>query len=191
MAKNMSIITILLLSLSVSADAFAVAIWAWMSQKHIKLKDALSMGLSFGIFQAIMPIIGFMIALSFPDGIKDYDHWIAFLLLGYIGWNMMSAWYSDSSEEKIDKNIFWIKSLLILGFATSIDALAVWASLVASTNNIYFPALLIGITTFLMSFIGVRFGSRFSDKIGSRAEIIGWFILIIIGTKILIDHTFW
>ena len=186
----MSILTILFLAISVSADAFAVAIWAWISQKHIRITQALWMALSFWFFQAIMPIIWFQITTLFPDGIKDYDHWIAFFLLGYIGWNMMAAWYIENEEEKVDKNIFGFKSLLILGIATSIDALAVGASLVASTDDIYLPALIIWITTFIATFVWVKFGSKFSEKIGSRSEIIGWFILIVIGIKILIDHLF-
>lgn len=186
----MSFITTLLLALSVSADAFAVAIWAWISHKHIKLTQALWMALSFWFFQAIMPIIGFQITTLFPDVIKNYDHWIAFLLLGYIWWNMMAAWFNSNEEEKVDKNIFGFKSLLILGIATSIDALAVGASLTASTDNIYIPASIIWLVTFMTTFIGVKFGSKFSEKIGSRSEIVGWFILIVIGIKILIDHLF-
>ncbi|MBX9809231.1 manganese efflux pump MntP family protein [Candidatus Gracilibacteria bacterium] len=186
----MSLITNFLLALSVSADAFAVAIGAGISHKYIKITQALGMAFSFGCFQAIMPIIGFQVTTLFPDVIKSYDHWIAFFLLGYIGWNMMAAGYISNKEEKVDKNIFGFKSLLILGIATSIDALAVGASLTASTDNIYIPASIIGLITFIATFIGVKFGSKFSEKIGSRSEIVGGFILIVIGTKILIDHLF-
>ncbi len=184
----MSIVTIFLLSFSLAADAFAVAIWAGIIHKKVNIRESISMAFSFGFFQALMPILWFLLASIFAKQIMEYDHWIAFFLLGYIGWNMISAWYSKDEDQKLDKNIFWIKSLLILGIATSIDALAVGVSLTASTDDIYIPAMTIWVTTFVLSFIWVRFGSKFWDKIWSKAEIIGGAILIMIGTKILIEH---
>jgi putative Mn2+ efflux pump MntP len=103
-----------------------------------------------------MPILGFYLASFFTVIIMDYDHWIAFILLGYIGINMIQEGLSQS-DEKMDKNIFTFRSLLFLSIATSIDALAVGISLTASTDNIYFPALIIAIITGILSFIGVRF----------------------------------
>ncbi len=184
----MSFFQTLLLSLSLAADAFAVAIWAGISQKRIYLKQAFLMALCFWVFQAIMPLIGYSLASLFAELIRNYDHWIAFLLLGYLGGNMIYEWMKKWEEETI-KNIFSIKSLLTLGVATSIDALAVWVSLTATDNSIYSTALLIGIVTFILTFIGVKSWQRFGVHIGKRAEIIWWIILFGIGTKILLEHT--
>ena len=183
----MSLFTIFLLWLSVSADAFAVAVASSLSQKKVLFKQALSMGIAFWLFQGLMPILGFYLASFFTVIIMDYDHWIAFILLGYIGINMIQEGLSQS-DEKMDKNIFTFRSLLFLSIATSIDALAVGISLTASTDNIYFPALIIAIITGILSFIGVRFWPRIWSKIWSRSEIIGGLILIWIGAKILADH---
>lgn len=185
----MSFFTIILLALSLSADAFAVAVGTGISQNKIQKKQSLSMAFSFGFFQAIMPIIGFFAASLFAKQIMDYDHWIAFVLLGYIGGNMAYEWWKpDDAEEK--KDMFTLRSLITLGIATSIDALAIGVWLTASTDDIFVPAIFIGITTFILSFIGIEFGKKFGQKIGSRAEIIGGLILIGIGTNILIEHLF-
>ncbi len=184
----MSFVTILLLALSLSADAFAVAIGTGITQDKVHKKQAISMAMTFGVFQAMMPIIGFYLASLFSSVMNSYDHWIAFILLGYIGSNMIYDGWKRWDKDNIGKNIFSIRSLLILGIATSIDALAVWISLTASTSDILFPASIIGIVTFIMTYLGVNFGKKFAKHMGSRAEIIGWLILIGIGIKILIEH---
>ncbi len=184
----MSFITLLLLALSLSADAFAVAVGTGISQEKIHKKQAIFMALTFGFFQALMPIIGFYLASLFAHSIINFDHWIAFILLGYIGGNMIREWWKNGDKNNIGKNIFSVRSLLVLGIATSIDALAIWISLIASTDNIFFPAALIGVVTFMTTYLGVNFGKKFAKHLGSRAEIIGWLVLIGIGTKILIEH---
>lgn len=186
----MSFITVLLLAISLSADAFAVAVGTGISQKNIRIKQALLMAFSFWFFQALMPIIWFYLASLFASLITDYDHWIAFVLLGYIGVNMIYEGWKWGGNEEEKKDVFSLKSLIILGVATSIDALAVGISLTASTENIFYPALVIGIITFVASYIGLGFGKKFWHHIGSRSEIIGGLILIGIGTNILIEHIF-
>ncbi|MFZ4461714.1 MAG: manganese efflux pump MntP family protein [Patescibacteria group bacterium] len=185
---NMVFLANLLLALSLAADAFAVAVGTGISQKKIQLKQALLMAGTFGFFQALMPVIGFVLASFFAKYITAYDHWIAFILLGYIGGNMIYAGWKGEEEDLPTKNVFTLKSLITLGIATSIDALAVGVSLTASTQDIWTPAITIGIVTFICSFIGVEFGKRFSAHIGSRAEIIGGCVLVSIGIKILCDH---
>jgi putative Mn2+ efflux pump MntP len=184
----MAFLTLLLLAISLSADAFAVAVGTGISQRHIRSRDALQMAFSFGFFQAIMPIIGFAVASLFAEQIMDYDHWIAFLLLGYIGANMIHEWWSSESEWGQERDVFSIRSLIVLGVATSIDALAVGVSLTASVTSIYFPALMIGVITFVLSWVGIEFGKKWWAKIWKNAEIVGGLILIGIGTKILIEH---
>lgn len=186
----MNFFQLILLSFSLSADAFAVAVGTGVSRKTILFRQALLMALCFGMFQAIMPIIGYSLASLFSQIITAYDHWIAFLLLGYLGGNMMYAGWKCSDDEEEKRDIFSLGSLITLGIATSIDALAVGVSLVATEKSIFFPAFIIGIITFVLSFIGVAFGKKFGKHIGSRAEILGGCILIGIGTKILIEHLF-
>jgi putative Mn2+ efflux pump MntP len=184
----MSYIAIILLAFSVAADAFAVSVATGISERKIRKQDAFRMAFSFWLFQAVMPIIGFMVASMFARVIGAYDHWIAFGLLLYIGGNMTYEWWRRDDENKEVKNTFSIQSLIILGIATSIDALAVGVSLTATTDNILLPALCIGGVTFVLSFIGVEFGKRWWEQIGKNAEIIGGLVLIGIGTKILISH---
>lgn len=187
----MSFITVLLLALSLSADAFAVAVGTGISNKKITTKEATSMAFSFGFFQALMPIIWFYLASLFASIITSYDHWIAFLLLGGIGINMIiEGWNWEDEELGEKKNVFALKSLITLGVATSIDALAVGVSLTAATDNIWYPALMIGMITFVTSYIGLGFGKKFWHHIGSRSEIIGGLILVGIGINILIEHIF-
>jgi putative Mn2+ efflux pump MntP len=187
----MHITELILLSLSLAADAFAVAIWAGITEKKNTLKKALLMAISFGVFQAVMPIIGFMGASLFSEIIKNYDHWIAFVLLWYLGVNMIYSWIKWEEDIQEIKNIFSWKSIITLSFATSIDALAVWVSLTATEDNsILLTALSIWLITFLLSFIWVEFWKKFWNHIGKNAEIAWWIILIFIGTKILISHIF-
>ncbi len=186
----MSSITILFIALSLAADAFAVSVVAGISEKKIHIQNALKMAWIFGFFQAIMPVIGFTFASFFSSSIEHYDHWIAFILLSYIGANMSYEWWKWWGEEKIIENRFGYKSLIMLGIATSIDALAVGISLTATTDSIVIPAIIIGIVTFLLSFLGIEFWKKWWEKIGKYAEIIGGFILVTIGIKILIEHIF-
>ena len=166
----MSFFTLILLALSLAADAFAVALGTGISRQNIRLRQALMMAGCFGVFQAIMPIIGFSLANIFSDVIRDFDHWIAFILLSIIGGNMIiSSFKNESVESK--KDIFSLPSLLTLGVATSIDALAVGVSLTATVESIFIPAFIIGTVTFITSFIALESGKRLSHKLGSYSEL--------------------
>lgn len=185
----MNLITILLLAISLAADAFAVSVATGISEKKVSFKNAIKMSFGFWFFQALMPIIWFFLAGFFSEIIRDYDHWIAFILLTYIGGNMASSgWKGSDMNIQSSKNTFGWKSVFILSVATSIDALAVGVSLTASISNIWIPALFIGVITFFLSFLGIEFGKKWGTKIGNRAEIIGGCILILIGCNILREH---
>ncbi len=179
----MGIIELLLLAIGVSMDAFAVSICRGVKLKEVKLKHSLEVGLYFGGFQALMPIIGYFIGGQFYDLIKSLDHWISFFLLGFIGLKMLKESFDcDENDES--------QSMLILSIATSVDALAVGISLALLNINIIVAALFIGITTFTFSIIGINIGTKFGIKYKSKAEIMGGIILIGIGFNILIEHLF-
>lgn len=145
----------------------------------------MSVGLWFGGFQAMMPLIGYALGASFASLVSDYDHWIAFVLLGIIGANMIKEAFSK--EEKSDPD-FSFKTMLIMAIATSIDALAIGVSFAFLGVNILTAAIVIGITTFLFSVAGIKIGNLFGCRYKSKSEFIGGVVLIIIGTKILMEH---
>ena len=182
----MGILEISLISVGLAMDAFSVAICKGLSMRKFELKKAIIIGLYFGIFQGIMPIIGFLIGNTFVEVIEKYDHWIAFVLLGIIGANMIREAFDKDDCETNDKVDF--KTMIWLAIATSIDALTVGITFSMFKANIYLAALLIGAITFSLSIIGVMIGNKFGCKYKSKAEITGGIVLILIGIKILIEH---
>ncbi len=180
-------ITVLLLAIGLAMDAFAVSICKGLALRRITVRAVLIIGLWFGIFQAVMPVIGYVAGSAFYDLISDYDHWIAFILLFLIGANMVRESFSDE-EEGVDDDLGF-RTMLLLAVATSIDALAVGISLAMTGEGIVGPAVMIGVITMLISMFGVWIGSRFGDRYGSKAELVGGVILILIGVKIVLDHT--
>lgn len=183
----MEIIDLALIALAVSMDAFAVSICKGLSLRMVKPSHVLSAGLWFGGFQALMPLIGFFIAGAFSDLIGELDHWIAFLLLGIIGFNMIRESFSaDSCGMDGD---FSFRRMFPLAVATSIDALAVGASLALLDVNIWVAVAVIGSVTALFSSCGVLIGSVFGCRYKSKAELAGGIILILIGIRILLEHT--
>ena len=183
----MDIISIIFIAFGLAMDAFAVSITSGSTIKSLKINNALKIGIFFGLFQAIMPLIGWLAGLSFRDFISGVDHWIAFGLLSVIGCKMI---YESSKMELNKKKInpLNVYVLLMLSVATSIDALAVGLSLSFLNVSIALPAIIIGIVTFLLSVLGVYFGNRFGHYFERKIEIIGGLILICIGIKILIEH---
>ncbi len=183
----MDILAIVLIAIGLAMDAFTVAICKGLALKKPSARAILTIGLWFGVFQGLMPVIGFYIGAVFYDLISDYDHWIAFILLAIIGVNMIREGLSDE-DEGVDDNI-GVRTMLLLAIATSIDALAIGISLAMTEGSIAMPALTIGVITFLISAFGVKMGSFLGDRIGSKAEMAGGIILILIGLKILLEHT--
>lgn len=182
----MGTIEILLISIGLAMDAFAVSICKGLSIKKMNWKNAIIIGLYFGIFQAGMPILGYFLGSTFERFITNIDHWIAFALLTGIGFDMLKEAFSKESEHSNDKVDF--KTMIILSIATSIDALAVGITFACLKTKIIVPAITIGIITFLMSVIGVKIGNKFGDKYERKAEIMGGVILILLGIKILLEH---
>ncbi len=194
----MNFFEIFAVALGVSMDAFAVAICKGMSFKRASIKNALIVALYFGIFQAAMPLIGYFLGSQFSENIVKYDHWLAFILLGAIGANMIKESSNKSCEAVEEVAVvsgngvlergLCFKTMLILAIATSIDALAVGITLAFLKVHIVPAVIFIGIITFINSFVGVKIGNVFGVKYKSRAEFVGGIILMAIGTKILLEH---
>ena len=181
----MGFIEIFLIGVGLAMDAFAVSICKGLSVKQLKVKNALTCGVYFGGFQALMPLIGFILGVQFKDKIESIDHWIAFVLLGFIGFNMIKEAFED--EENCN-NDFSFKAMIPLAIATSIDALAVGVTFAFLSVNIVYAITIIGITTFIIAMIGVKIGHIFGMKYKKNAEIAGGVILILMGIKILLEH---
>jgi putative Mn2+ efflux pump MntP len=179
-------VALILISVGLAMDAFAVSICKGLAMKDPDQRSIVIIALWFGGFQGLMPVIGYFLGRSVHDVIEDYDHWVAFILLALIGLNMIRESFGKE-EELSDDTSFW--TMLVLAVATSIDALAVGISLAMDGDGILLPALVIGIITFAISAVGVRFGSFFGTRYGRYAEFTGGFILIMIGLKILLEHT--
>ncbi len=183
----MGLIELFILAVGLSMDACAVSICKGLATKSVKLKHMVITGLWFGGFQALMPLIGYFLGYSFEKYVKAVDHWIAFVLLGAIGINMIKE--SFSGESGAADGDFGIKTMFLMAIATSIDALAVGITFALLPDvNIIAAVLFIGVITFVLSAIGVRFGSIVGGKYKCWAERIGGLILVIIGLKILIEH---
>ena len=192
----MGIGELLLLAVGVSMDAFAVSICKGLAMKKATLKASMTCGLWFGGFQALMPTIGFFLGTLFAEAIQSIDHWVAFLLLGIIGINMLKEVFEEGEcsccsvdgcgEQNADLSV---KTMFIMAVATSIDALAVGISLAMAGNvNIWLAALLIGICTCGFSAVGVKIGNVFGAKFEKKAQLAGGLILVLLGTKILLEH---
>ncbi len=186
----MGILELCLIAVGLSMDAFAVSVCRGVKMKRINLRHTVSIALCFGFFQAVMPFIGWAVGFQFYSYIIDYDHWIAFSLLLFIGCKMLyEAFKPEKDEEEHDCLKF--SELIMMGVATSIDALAVGISFAVLPDvNIYFACILIGIITTVICFAAVFIGKYFGDKFRNKAEIIGGVILILIGFRILIEHLF-
>ncbi len=177
---------LLLIAVSLSMDAFAVAICKGLSIRTLRWRDAAVVGLYFGVFQALMPAIGYTLGSVFADAVTHIDHWIAFLLLGGIGANMI--WESlKKGEEDCDPSLRF-RDMIVLALATSIDALAVGISFAFLRVEVLPAVSLIGAVTFLLSMLGVRLGHLFGARFKAKAEFFGGVVLILMGLKILLEH---
>ncbi|MEG4226164.1 manganese efflux pump MntP family protein [Microcoleus sp. N9_B2] len=179
--------TTILLSLGLAADAFAVAVSSGLAIKHMKVNKALKIALFFGGFQALMPVLGWLIGLSFSFWITPIDHWIAFGLLSFIGGRMIyESLQSEESEKKF--NPLDTGTLITLSVATSIDALAVGLGFAVLKDSIVLAVTAIGFITFFLAFAGVFIGHKCGNLFANKIEILGGAILIFIGSRILFLH---
>ena len=185
----MTFFELFLIGIGLSMDAFAVSICKGLSMQKIDKKYTLCIGLFFGGFQALMPLTGYLLGSRFSGYIERFDHWIAFVLLALIGFNMIKESREEEEEEEKPYAGINFKELLILAVATSIDALAVGITFALLPDvNVPLAVCLIGITTFLCSAAGLRVGNLFGLRYKAKAELAGGIILILIGLKILLEH---
>lgn len=192
----MSLVTLLLTALGLAADAFAVSVAKGMRMRHLIIKPALLIAVTFGAFQGLMPVIGWLLGSRLTDLIQPWDHWIAFGLLAAIGAKMMweartgVAPGDDAGVAAAGQATFTVgtRELLVLGVATSIDALAVGVSFAFLDVSIWMAALVIAAVTFALSMLGIRLGHHAGKWLARGAELAGGVVLIGIGVKILVDH---
>ena len=183
----MGLLEIIAIAVGLSMDAFAVSITLGVSVKKPKIKEILIPGIYFGFFQAFMPLIGYFTGIGFANKIQGMDHWIAFVLLGFIGGKIIKESFSKE-EKKLNEAPFQPVMMLLLAIATSIDALVVGITFAFYEINILKAIIIIGLTTFCVSTGGVKTGNIFGVKYKSKAEFAGGAVLVILGTKILVEH---
>ena len=183
----MGIAELVIIAIGVSMDAFAVSICKGLSVRSLRPRHVLQTSLWFGGFQALMPLIGYFLGVSFADFVTSIDHWISFILLGIIGGNMIK----ESSHKDEDYNVapdFSFRTMFAMAVATSIDALAVGVSFAFLKVNIWIAILVIGATTFVFGCVGVKIGNVFGARFKDKAEVVGGVLLIALGIKILVEH---
>ena len=193
----MNFIALIFTAFALSMEAFAVSITKGITIKNLKKSTAVKMALAFGLFQGGMPLLGWILGFSFKDYIEAIDHWIAFIVLGFIGFNMIKGFFEERKEEKSELEISATtnesdvsnKEIIMLAIATSIDALAVGISFAFLSVDIVPAASIICIITFLVCAVGVFVGNKVGDIFNGYAELIGGIILILIGFNILNEHT--
>lgn len=184
----MSTLSLFILAVGLSMDAFAVSVCKGLAMKRVSVKNALIIGLWFGGFQALMPAIGYLLGNQFNQYITSIDHWIAFVLLSFIGISMIKEAISTKDEEEETNPSLSVKTMFLLAVATSIDALAVGVTFAFLKVQIIPAVSFIGTITFLLSIVGVKVGNVFGTRYKAKAEIAGGIILILIGVKILLEH---
>ncbi len=184
----MSFIVLLGIAVGLAMDAFAVAIGVGLGSSRVGVRATLRLAWHFGLFQALMPVLGWVAGRSLAHWFSAIDHWIAFLLLAAVGGKMIYEAVRGGEEGPAEKDPTRGLSLLVLSVATSIDALAVGLSLALLNVGIWYPAAVIGVVAFCFTVLGVRLGRRFGALFGRRVEVVGGLILIAIGLKILVDH---
>ena len=184
----MSFITLIIIAVGLGMDAFSVAIAAGASASNLTFRSAFRLAFHFGIFQFMMPIIGWAAGLTLANMIDTYDHWVAFGLLGCVGGNMIRESFARGDESLVNDPTKGM-SLVMLSVATSIDALAVGLSFALLKVRIYYASIVIGFVAFAMTMVGVFFGKKLGRLFGKEVGLLGGLILIAIGIKILFDHT--
>ena len=187
----MGLFEIFMIGVGLSMDAFAASICKGLNMRRLNIKNMLIIGLFFGGFQALMPAVGWLLGKQFESYITSVDHWVAFALLVFIGGKMIYDVFTEKNEDECGEktNRLDMKEVLTLAVATSIDALAVGISFAFMQVDILKAVSVIGVTTFVLSVIGVAVGNVFGSKYEKKATLAGGIILILIGLKILLEHT--
>ncbi len=182
---------IFFIALALGVDAFSVAVVAGACFLSISLREKWSLILHFGFFQFIMTVIGFFLGDSISYYIKAFDHWLILLLLGLIGTKLIYDSFTEKEQEsnKLQKDFFSEKNILLLSIATSIDALAIGISFSIIKQSVLFPSIIIGIIAAIMSFIGISLGRKIGSKTSKSMQVIAGIVLIVIGIKIFLEHT--
>ncbi len=184
----MDLVTIIVIAVGLAMDAFAVSIVSGSVYQQLHVKHALRMAVFFGGFQAFMPLVGSLAGMSVKDYIVDYDHWVAFGLLAAVGGKMIyESFKIESAEKNLDPSNVLV--LLILALATSIDALAIGITLSLIVSSITVAVIIIGLVTFVLSYLGVFIGKKFGHFFENKIEALGGLILIGLGVKIVLEHT--
>jgi len=181
----MGLFEILLIAVGLSMDAFAVSVTLGLSVQKPRPIEYLIPGIYFGFFQALMPFIGYFAGITFAGKIQHLDYWVAFVLLGLIGGKMIKDSFAKNEEET--ESSFHFVKMLVLAVATSIDALAVGITFAFFAINIFIAILIIGLTTFCLSIVGVKIGNLFGARFKSKAECAGGIVLVLLGIKILVE----
>lgn len=184
----MGYIELFIIAVGLSMDAFAVAIAKGLSVQRVTPRHSLCVGGWFGGFQALMPLLGFYLGVTFSRFVESVDHWIAFILLGIIGFNMIRE--AASCEKVVPDPDFSARTMFLMAVATSIDALAVGVSFAVLSVEIWSAIAIIGVTTFVLSIIGLKIGNIFGCRYKSKAEFLGGLVLLLLGVKILVEHIF-
>lgn len=184
----MGYIELFIIAVGLSMDAFAVAIAKGLSLQAVRPRHSVCVGSWFGGFQALMPLLGFYLGVTFSRFVESVDHWVAFILLGIIGVNMIRE--AASNEKVIPDPDFSARTMFLMAVATSIDALAVGVSLAVLSVEIWSAVAIIGVTTFVLSVVGLKIGNIFGCRYKSKAEFFGGAVLLLLGIKILVEHTF-
>lgn len=184
----MGVLEVFLIGIGLSMDAFAVAVCRGLKMQKLNFGQTALIALFFGGFQALMPLIGWFLGTQFESYITAVDHWIAFVLLAIIGGKMIYDSFKKEENDSSEKSVLNIKELLVMAIATSIDALAVGITFAFLNVNIWSSVSIIGVTTFVLSAIGVLIGHKFGAKYKNKAELAGGVILVLIGLKILLEH---
>ena len=184
----MPVFEIILISIGLAMDAFGVSIGKGLSMPVGENGRKVTLAFLFGLFQFLMPIIGWLIGRQFIDVISEWDHWIIFGLLGYLGIAMIREGLSDEDDEDDDKQFLGVWEMMMLSVATSLDAMAVGLTFAFMPINVWEASTMIGIITFGISLIGIYLGKFMGQFVGKYADILGGGVLILIGTKILLQH---
>ena len=184
----MGITELIILAVGLSMDAFAVSICKGLSVRKLEIKHMALAGIWFGGFQALMPLIGYLLGSTFASYVQKFDHWIALILLAFIGLSMIKEAFGEDEEEVGDS--FGAKTMFLMAVATSIDALAVGVTFAFLNVNVIFAVFTIGITTFIFSAAGIKIGNVFGLRFKSKAELAGGAIMLLLGLKIFVEHMF-